>query len=66
MRYCVIFVFTRKDGSIWTDEEGNEEYHAVYVEAKNEKDAEKKFWKQESFKGDKPTIYDIYKMEEQK
>ncbi|MBO7712010.1 MAG: hypothetical protein J6S85_00865 [Methanobrevibacter sp.] len=66
MKYCVIFAFLKKDGRIETDKDGNEHYHSVYVEADNEKKAEKEFWKQEKFTADKPEIISIQNMEEQK
>ena len=66
MKYCVIFAFLKKDGSIETDKDGNEHYHSVYVEADNEKKAEKVFWRQEKFTTNKPEIISIENMEEQK
>lgn len=65
MKYCVIFAFLKKDGSIETDKDGNEHYHSVYVEADNEKRAEKVFWKQENFTADKPEIISILKLLEE-
>ena len=66
MKYCVIFAFLKKDGSIETDKDGNEHYYSVYVEAKDEKQAEKVFWKTEKFTAQKPEIISIQKLEEQK
>lgn len=66
MKYCVIFAFIDKNGRIEHTEDDIEVYHSVYVEADNEKKAEKLFWKTEKFTAQKPEIISIQSVEEQK